>query len=233
MANYDNDFCDSVQMYYNDLKRCNPISRNEELMLIREAKNNNIEARNKILTSNLKFVFDVAKKYRGKGVAMPDLISEGNIGLTKAIGRFDETKGVKFISYAVWWIKQSIIDFIRKTNEVSENEYSSYDMIDEDLSNRDSDDEQTAFDDSRYSNYEIENEEYQEVDVSSLDEMMACLDERESEIVKLYFGIGAEKEANLEEIGEKFNLSKERVRQIKKTAIRKLRTKALMMDFGE
>lgn len=233
MANYDNDFCDSVQMYYNDLKRCNPISRSEELRLIREAKNNNIEARNKILTSNLKFVFDVAKKYRGKGVAMPDLISEGNIGLTKAIGRFDETKGVKFISYAVWWIKQSIIDFIRKTNEVSENEYSSYDMIDEDLSNKDSDDEQTALDNSRYSNYEIENEEYQEVDVSSLDEMMACLDERESEIVKLYFGIGTEKEANLEEIGEKFNLSKERVRQIKKTAIRKLRTKALMMDFGE
>ena len=98
---YVNDFNTTVQTYYTNLKKYKPISREKEKELFKLIKNNNIEAKNELLESHLKFVFNVAKKYKGKGVPLEDLISEGNMGLTKAIEKFDDEKGVKFISYAV------------------------------------------------------------------------------------------------------------------------------------
>ena len=216
---YANDFCDSVQLYYNDLKKCKPISRKEEKRLIIEAKNDNLEAKNKILTSNLRFVFDVARKYRGSGVPMADLISEGNIGLTKAIGKFDETKGVKFISYAVWWIRQSILDCIKKTKSTS------------DMETRESDFEPDANDFNIASvGFVEEDDDYemsQDKICGKVGELLDTLSERERDIVKLYFGIGGNKECNLGDISEKYGLSKERVRQIKKNALKKMRVKVM------
>ena len=218
-AQYANDFCDSVQLYYNDLKKCKPISRKEEKRLITEAKNDNLEAKNRILTSNLRFVFDVARKYRGSGVPMADLISEGNIGLTKAIGKFDETKGVKFISYAVWWIRQSILDCIKKTKTTTENEM------------RESDFEPDASDFDMASVGFVEEDPEEEMThdkiCEKVVELLDTLTERERDIVELYFGIGGKKECNLGDISEKYGLSKERVRQIKKNALKKLRVKVM------
>lgn len=218
-AQYANDFCDNVQIYYNELKKCKPIPRKEEKRLITEAKKGNLEAQNKILTSNLRFVFDVARKYRGSGVSTADLICEGNIGLTKAIGKFDETKGVKFISYAVWWIRQSILECIKKTKNTSENE------------TRESDFEVDS------NNFDIASvgyvEEEEDDDMSlcnateKVGELLKILTERERDIVKMYFGIGENKECNLGDISAKYGLSKERVRQIKKNALKKMRVKVM------
>lgn len=234
MSSYVNDYCQSVQAYYKDLKRYNPIPREEEKILINRAKNHDLNARNKILTSNLKFVFDVARKYRGCGVSMPDLISEGNIGLTKAIDRFDEKKDVKFISYAVWWIKQSILDFIKKTNntkqvEVDQDELNSSKTDSCITSDPVEDDQKPAFefsfDDEKEELEEEENREAKNKQI--LESAMSVLDEREIGIIKAYFGIECDKEMNLEEIGSSLNLSSERVRQIKKNAIRKMRTEVI------
>ena len=230
MASYVNDFCETVRLYYNDLKKYKPLSKEEEKKMISLAKRNNLWARDKVLTSNLKFVFDVARKYRGCGVSMPDLISEGNIGLTKAIERFDETRGVKFISYAVWWIKQSILEYINKSNKRKDYEVDEDDMN----SSRSS----TVTDEQRedvMSDTLTETEEVPEDDVENTEEkvytLLQTLTDREQQIVKLYYGIGDDnKEHNLEEIGSEMGISKERVRQIKKKALRKLRTEVLINE---
>ena len=122
---YVNDFNTTVQTYYSNLKKFKPISREKEKELFKLIKNNdNVQAKQQIIESHLKFVFNVAKKYKGKGIPMEDLISEGNIGLTKAIEKFDDEKGVKFISYAVWWIRQSIQECLTKRSKVMFNEVS-------------------------------------------------------------------------------------------------------------
>ena len=127
---YANDFNTTVQTYYTSLRKYKSISREKEIELFKLIKNDDEQAKKEIIESHLKFVFDVAKSYKGKGVPLEDLISEGNIGLAKAINRFDENKGVKFISYAVWWIKQSILECLRKRNKISFNEIlENYDAI--------------------------------------------------------------------------------------------------------
>ena len=113
MNNYVNDFNEAVVNYYESLKKCKPVSREEERRLVKLAKQGDILAKNKILESNLRFVFNVAKNYRGCGISINELISEGNMGLIKAIDKFDESKDVKFISYAVWWIRQGIQAYIK------------------------------------------------------------------------------------------------------------------------
>lgn len=230
MSSYVNDYCNTVQTYYRDLKKCNPISRDEEKDLMKRAKKNDIEARNKIFTSNLKFVFDVARKYRGCGVALPDLISEGNMGLMKAIDKFDEDRDIKFISYAVWWIKQSIIDFIKKTqnknkievdnNELNESKYDS-------CSDSEYDDDIICIEQS---DDDFDSVEEENSNMEMLSDAMSVLDERELSIIKAYFGIGQKKEMNLDEIGNSLNISSERVRQIKKNAIRKMRNEIMSSD---
>lgn len=230
MPSYVNDYCNTVQTYYKDIKKCNPISRDEEKTLMKRAKKNDIEARNKIFTSNLKFVFDVARKYRGCGVALPDLISEGNMGLMKAIDKFDEDRDVKFISYAVWWIKQSIIDFIKKTqnknkievdnNELNESKYDSCteSEYDDDIISLEQGEYEDDYADDDSSNMEM------------LSDAMSVLDDRELSIIKAYFGIDQKKEMNLDEIGSSLKISSERVRQIKKNAIRKMRNEIMSSD---
>ena len=119
MNQHVNDFNRTVQVYYQDLNSFKPISRAYERRLIRKYRRGNQEARNKLIEANLKFVFDVAKKYSGRGIPMQELISEGNMGLIRAIDKFDLSKNVKFITYAVWWIRQAILEALRRKKLIS------------------------------------------------------------------------------------------------------------------
>ena len=114
MGTFQNDYTDNVKIYYKDLKKCEPIPFSYERELILKSKEGDVEARNKIIESNLRFVFNIARKYTGKGIPISDLISEGNLGLVKAIEKFDTTKDVKFITYAVYWIREYMSASIRK-----------------------------------------------------------------------------------------------------------------------
>lgn len=232
MNSYVNDFNTTVKTYYKELKKCNPISREEEVELIKKAKNNNLVAKNKILSSNLKFVFNVAKKYKGCGAPLEDLISEGNIGLTKAIDKFDETRNVKFISYAVWWIRQSIQEFIKKRQQLLSVELSENDELngcihesrlidsDDDIVNKN----EVVLSDEEYEN----NKELEKNRAIVLNNLLKKLNPRGQFIVKSYYGIGIKKEMTLEEIGNVLKISKERVRQIKEKQLRILRTELMM-----
>jgi RNA polymerase primary sigma factor len=227
---YANDFCPVVATYYQDLKKCKPITRVEENRLIRLAKNNDKEARDKILTSNLQFVFDVAKKYRGYGADMPDLIAEGNMGLTKAIYRFDETRGVKFISYAVWWVKQSILEYLRKTGRAANNEVG-MDEINRSCIEKKPAPVDPEYDDTlsdEYPDIEVyeDDEEAEEYNSETVGRLLSVLNDRERNVITMYYGIGGEEET-LDEIGDSLGITKERVRQIKSCAIRKMRSEAM------
>ena len=111
---YANDFSPTVTTYYKELGKYRPIQKDEETELIIRAKNGDINAQNKILEANLRFVFNIAKRYKGMGVPLLDLISEGNLGLMKAIKKFDPNRDNKFITYAVWWVRESIKQFIKE-----------------------------------------------------------------------------------------------------------------------
>lgn len=225
---YVNDFHTSTQIYYQELKKhSKPISREKEIELIKLAKSNNIKARNEILTSNLRFVFDIAKRYKGCGTPLGDLISEGNIGLVRAIDKFDETKNVKFISYAVWWIRQAIQEFLHKNQIISSIEVSEEDEYVKKTSHSDNDSLFDCEDENAYQHgddvvdEEITDEEklnaYQKKIVLQL---LSKVDERGRQIIEMYYGLNGYKAMSLEEIGLYFQLSKERVRQIcKKTFI--------------
>lgn len=233
MNSYVNDFNEAVNNYYESLKKCKPVSREEERKLVKLAKQGDVSAKNRILESNLRFVFNVAKNYKGYGVSLNELISEGNMGLIKAIEKFDLTKEVKFISYAVWWIRQGIQAYIktkgcgRSVSTVDEEsikaEVTTNDIIDEE-------DEIINKNETILSNEEDEfNKEIkfnQDIVVSKL---LSKLEPREKYIIEQYYGLNGEKSKNLEEIGKDLQLSKERVRQIKLTCFKTLRTEVMMM----
>ena len=235
MNQYANDFTHTVRVYYDELKKYKPLSRAKERRLLKQCKRGNLKAKNEILEANLRFVFDIAKHYTGRGVPIADLISDGNMGLLRAIDKFDETKDVKFISYAVWWIRQAMSESIKKRKALNFVEIEPNENNDSIIDNKMVDDEED--DDSKSSNYSNEHEEKaKEVSQNQkavVSKIISTLNERERAIIESYYGINNEKELNLIDIGKKYNLTSERVRQIKVSAIRKLRSNMMLYDDFE
>jgi len=258
----------SLSRYLEEIGDFEPLNPDREVELAIKIKQDNHSALEELVKANLRFVVSVAKDYQGQGLPLTDLINEGNLGLIKAAGRFDETRGFKFISYAVWWIRQSIlqalaehsrivrlplnrvgtISKITKTAEKLEAEIErspNEKEIGRQL-NMTSDEVKDAMRISR--RHQSLNETFRDGDKNSLidiikddnqiapdtplmndslkDEIRNSLDtlkDRERMVIKMYFGIERDYALTLNEIGEEFNLTRERVRQIKEKAIRRLR----------
>ena len=257
----------SLDKYLQEIGRVDLISPEEEVMLARKIKTGDSEALARLVKANLRFVVSVAKQYQNQGMGLPDLINEGNLGLMKAAQRFDETRGFKFISYAVWWIRQSIlqslaeqarivrlpVNKIGSINRINrafarlEQEYERepssleiaelLEMIPEDVNESLKTNGRTISMDAPISN-EDENTMYdvmQSPDTPSPDKKLineslaweieralSTLSQREAKVLKLYFGLGMKHPFTLEEIGEELNLTRERVRQIKEKAIKRI-----------
>jgi RNA polymerase primary sigma factor len=228
------EFEQSAQAYFSDIGEYKPLSREEEISLWERYKlHNDISARDKIIKSNLKFVASVARGFQGRGLSYSDLIAEGNIGLMRAIDKFDYERGYKTISYSVWWIKQSILEALNERNSLRGDELPSdiEKPIDTD-------------DDNPYVNATVSgNDKFEDTGVaefikmsemkSALSVLMQSLTERERIVLSKYYGLCEEKEKTLEEIGKEFGLTKERVRQIKEKALKKLRSEALKNSITE
>ncbi len=259
---------DLVSIYLNDIRKYQMLSKEEEEELLLKYKNGDSEARTKIVTSNLRLVVSIAKKYKNKGLPFIDLISEGNFGLIYAIEKFDIEKGFRFSTYAVWWIKQSITkalinksrdiripsykyDLFSKINKytinkfISRGEYPSNEEIAKDLKiklrmieeiTQDFQDvlslnaeigENLYLEDSLVvqDKYDLEAEFINKVGREKILEIVEELSEREQEILKRRYGLGNSEINTLEEIGDYFNITRERVRQIEKRTLAKLRKK--------
>lgn len=231
---YVNDFVDSVQIYHKELQKYDILkSQEEEYDLISKAKNGDINSRNKVLEAHLRFVMNIAKKYNGRGVDMGDLISEGNLGLIKAIEKFDLSRNVRFSVCAYWWVESAMIEFCKKqtkkeNNEVQEDEIMNQQVFDNKISDE-------------YDDVVLKKESFFGEDVDGhlseikrqqprvINDLLNTLTVREQYIIKCYFGLENEK-MTLGEIGEVLELSKERVRQCKKVALRKLRCEIMSYD---
>ena len=263
----------SLERYLSDISKYKLITPEEEVKLAVKIREGDLEAQNKMIEANLKFVVSIAKLYRNKGLSLGDLINEGNLGLIRAAKMFDETRGFKFISYAVWWIKQAIVSAIadqsrvvrlplnrvgeltklKKAYKKLEGEYErtptleelsellnlspkdvsyTYQNLSSELSfyspvASDSDSENTAILLDTIPDYNVDtpdkklNKESLTRDINS---MLSVLEEKERNIIIMSLGIGRSRGATLGEIGEKFDLTGERIRQIKDKALNKLRT---------
>lgn len=268
----------SLEDYLNDISKQPLLTTEEEVKLAQRIHNDDREALERLVCANLRFVVSVAKQYQNQGLTLPDLINEGNIGLIKAAEKFDETRGFKFIPYAVWWIRQSILQalaeqsrmvrlplnqvsavsrinkLIMKFEQEHERKPSAYELselIDETPEKiRDSlrangrpmsmDAPLGDGDDSTLleviSDDNMPSTDGRMIDTSlatEIDRMLDTLDEREKTIVEMCFGIN-NREMTLEEISEKFGLSRERVRQIREKALLKLRhsnKKSLLQEY--
>ena len=217
---------DEIDKYFADVKKYKPLTKKEEFELSDKIKKGDKEALQKLVNANLRFVVTIAKQYRNTGVCFSDIISEGNIGLIKAANKFDKSKGVKFISYAVWWIRSSINEYINSLNK--------YNIVSGD---------DTYLNNSINAEYEYNanliNSEFED-EISdkqsrntSIDDLLQSLETREKKILALYFGLYGNNECTLDEIGQEMKLTKERVRQIKDKAMVKLKCSALMSDEFE
>ena len=257
----------SLDKYLQEIGRVDLINPEEEVILARRIKTGDSEALARLVKANLRFVVSVAKQYQNQGMSLPDLINEGNLGLMKAAQRFDETRGFKFISYAVWWIRQAIlqslaeqarivrlpVNKIGSINRINrafarlEQEYERepssqeiaelLEMIPEDVKESLKTNGRTISMDAPISN-EDENTMYdvmQSPDTPSPDKnlineslsweierALSTLSQREAKVLKLYFGLGMKHPFTLEEIGEELSLTRERVRQIKEKAIKRI-----------
>lgn len=260
----------SLDKYLHDISKVGLVTPDEEIELAKRIREGDMAALEKLTKANLRFVVSVAKQYQNQGLTLPDLINEGNIGLIKAAQRFDETRGFKFISYAVWWIRQSImqavaeqarivrlplnkiggISKINKTYSQLEQLYEREPTSDEvadllelnvsevndslKISGRhfsmdaplSSDEESNSLLDV-YANDEIlfnpDNELLNESLRNEIERSLATLSFREAEVIRLYYGINCKTPLTLEEIGETFDLTRERVRQIKEKGLRRLK----------
>ena len=260
----------SLDKYLQEIGSLGLISAEQEAELARRIKTGDQAALDKLTKANLRFVVSVSKQYQNQGLTLPDLINEGNLGLIKAAQRFDETRGFKFISYAVWWIRQSImqalaeqsrivrlplnkigsLNKINKVFSVLEQEYEreptyseiaqlleiSENDVKESMKNSgrhvSMDAPMSAFDDDSGSMYEVlQNEDIPSPEFTLLNDslrkeierVLLTLTSREADVVRYYYGLNRQPAMSLEEIGESFDLTRERVRQIKEKAIRRLK----------
>ncbi len=258
----------SLDKYLQDIGKEGLITAEEEVELARRIKAGDQKALERLVNANLRFVVSVAKQYQNQGLSLPDLINEGNLGLIKAASRFDETRGFKFISYAVWWIRQSILQAlaeqsriirlplnqvgslnkIKKATSRLEQEYERTPSTDEIAEKLDvpehkidtalkistryismdaplKTDEDIMFLDS-YIPDDVEDTDDQLIRESlgrEIQRSLATLSDKERDVINMYYGIGMSHGLTLEEIGAKFDLTRERVRQIKEKAIRRLK----------
>ncbi|MFY7810455.1 MAG: sigma-70 family RNA polymerase sigma factor [Flavobacterium sp.] len=258
----------SLDKYLQEIGKVELINADEEVELAQRIKAGDERALEKLTKSNLRFVVSVAKQYQNQGLTLPDLINEGNLGLIKAAQRFDETRGFKFISYAVWWIRQSIlqalaeqsrivrlplnkIGSINKINktyallEQSNERPPSAEEIAKELDMSVNDVKESLKNAGRHLSMDaplVEGEDSNLYDVlrssespnpdrelildslrTEIERSLETLTQREADVVRLYYGLGNQHPMTLEEIGETFDLTRERVRQIKEKAIRRLK----------
>jgi len=258
----------SLDKYLQEIGREDLITADMEVELARKIKQGDQVALEKMVKANLRFVVSVAKQYQNQGLTLPDLINEGNLGLIKAAQRFDETRGFKFISYAVWWIRQSILQALAEQSRIVRlplNQVGSLNKINKAFSKLEQEyerppsaeelaaqlditqdkvadtlrvsgrhvsvdapfvdgEDNSLLDvlvnkDSPKADTELMNESLQR----EIERSLSTLTERERDVIRLFFGIGMNHGLTLEEIGAKFDLTRERVRQIKEKAIRRLR----------
>ena len=259
----------SLEKYLQEIGKVDLLTPDEEVELAQKIKQGDQQALEDLTKANLRFVVSVAKQYQNQGLTLSDLINEGNLGLIKAAQRFDETRGFKFISYAVWWIRQSILQALAEQSRIVRlplNKVGSLNKINRAFSQLEPEFEREPSADELADLLEINPDEvettlsvaarhvsvdapFQEGEENSLldvlentnlpktdakleyleslrkeiERSLSTLTERQSEVIKYYFGIGIEHPMSLEDIGEKFTLTRERVRQIKDKAINKLR----------
>ena len=268
IKSFENRASQSIDRYLKEIAEVPLLTPEEEIDLARRIKLGDQQALERLTEANLRFVVSVAKLYQNKGFSLGDLINEGNLGLIKAATRFDETRGFKFISYAVWWIRQGIMQALADQSRIVRlplnrvgaltkigKAYSKLEQkferepspgeIAEQLDMKDLEVTDTLIVsrrhlsvDTPFTNSEnnslldvIENHHQPPPDSDLIDESLkieiesslATLTKREAEILRLYFGLGQEHPLTLEEIGERFNLTRERIRQIKEKALRRLR----------
>jgi len=258
----------SLDKYLQDIGREALITAEEEVELARRIKNGDTIALEKLTKANLRFVVSVSKQYQNQGLSLPDMINEGNLGLIKAAQRFDETRGFKFISYAVWWIRQSILQAIAEQSRIVRlplNQVGSLNKLKKVTSQLEQNLERppsvkeiadklevsthkvkstmgiatryismdaplTVDEDTKFLDFFVpkDNEEtddnlLKESLGNEIQRSLSTLSHKEREIINMYYGIGLNYSLTLEEIGAKFDLTRERVRQIKEKAIRRLR----------
>ena len=259
----------SLDMYLQDIGKVELITAEEEVILAQKIRLGDQRALDKLVKANLRFVVSVSKQYQNQGLSLPDLINEGNMGLIKAAQRFDETRGFKFISYAVWWIRQSIlqalaeqsrivrlplnkIGAINKINKMHSKleqqlerepiaeeiaeliDISAHDIIESiktqgrhvsmDAPIGNSDDGGSMYELMEGENDEAPDKELMVASLrSEIERSLGGLTIREADVVRLYYGLMGGHAHSLEEIGERFDLTRERVRQIKEKAVRRLK----------
>ena len=258
----------SLDKYLQEIGREELVTPDEEVELAQRIRKGDQEALEKLTRANLRFVVSAAKQYQNQGLSLPDLINEGNLGLIKAAEKFDETRGFKFISYAVWWIRQSILQALAEQSRIVRlplNQVGSLNKINKALGKFEQEYERQPSNEelaemidipkdkisdtlrvgSRHVSVDapfVEGEDNSLLDVlpnddspsadktlvneslnTEIERALSTLTDREREIIKSFFGIGCQ-EMTLEEIGERFGLTRERVRQIKEKAIRRLKS---------
>jgi RNA polymerase primary sigma factor len=259
---------ESFDRYLQDISKEELITADEEVKIALKVRQGDQKALEKLVKANLRFVVSVAKQYQNKGLSLPDLINEGNLGLIKAAKRFDETRGFKFISYAVWWIRQSILHALAEHSRIIRlplNRVGSLNKIKNAILTLEQEFERTPSseeiaeklempdykidaaykmthqytwmdaplsqdDDNKFLNVFISKDNPQTDDtlmreslVQEIQRSLKTMAKKERDVINLYYGIGTPYELTLDEIGEKFDLTRERVRQIKEKAIKRLK----------